>query len=227
MAYLLIVFSGFISYVYNMNSLLDMPGSFSTKSFECHRIDGLPPDDLDSFLQQAENFMAFINSGYDGLDFNTEEMKRHCGHRAEADQSLVYAVYDRTTREAIGSIIYNRPGEKPEYCNLAYYIMPGKRGQGLAPKISEQAMDAFFQHTAFDEIYCAIWGNNKASLRVLEKLGFEYLGYRPSYIDPPPVIDHQFKMTRAQFSHPERQDVRIVLDDETAPGNKPPSQHVP
>jgi hypothetical protein len=49
----------------------------------------------------------------------------------------------------------------------------------------------------------------------LEKAGFEYLGYLPSYIDPPPVVDHQFKMTGDRFFSTARRPVKVELAAET------------
>ena len=57
---------------------------------------------------------------------------------------------------------------------LAYALMPGFWGQGLAKQIGDYALDLAFNQLKLDSVICFTSETNKQSLRVIEKLGFEY-----------------------------------------------------
>ncbi|MDF1654355.1 MAG: bifunctional GrpB family protein/GNAT family N-acetyltransferase [Coxiellaceae bacterium] len=62
---------------------------------------------------------------------------------------------------------------KPE-TELAYALMPGFWGQGLAMQIGQYALDLAFNKLQLDNVICFTSEDNKQSLRVIEKLGFTY-----------------------------------------------------
>ncbi|MDF1796448.1 MAG: bifunctional GrpB family protein/GNAT family N-acetyltransferase [Coxiellaceae bacterium] len=57
---------------------------------------------------------------------------------------------------------------------LAYALMPGFWGQGLAMQIGHYAIDLAFNQLNLDSVICFTSEDNKQSLRVIEKLGFQY-----------------------------------------------------
>ena len=57
---------------------------------------------------------------------------------------------------------------------LAYALMPGFWGQGLAKQIGHYALNLAFNQLQLDNVICFTASNNKQSLRVIEKLGFTY-----------------------------------------------------
>lgn len=57
---------------------------------------------------------------------------------------------------------------------LAYALMPKFWGQGLATEMGEKILEIGFKLLNLQEIVCFTLTTNKASQRVMEKLGFKY-----------------------------------------------------
>lgn len=85
--------------------------------------------------------------------------------------------------------------------SLAFWIHPDCWGQGYATEIAHCAVECAFRELSATKVWAAaaIW--NKASLRVLEKLGMKYLGenkegYR---IDDEPIPTKEFALERVDL----------------------------
>jgi RimJ/RimL family protein N-acetyltransferase len=196
-----------------MSVFSEAPPFCEDKRFRLKRIDALSPISVIQFLGQASNFMSFMNSGSKG-NLSAEQLLAYSQEQRLNNQLVLYLAYNAQTHEPVGAILINRAKQKPDQMNLAYYTVPEQRGCGIAPQMVESLLSILFEKTSLESVYCAIWGNNKASLRTLEKAGFQYIGYLPSYIDLPPVLDHQFLMTRGEFVSPKRRPTQVHLASE-------------
>lgn len=192
------------------------PEIFEGKDYVFDRIDRLNPKGISDFLEVAPDFKQFLTyeQGSTLLE-SAENLRNHAARGVAAGLSSAYFASDKVGCHLIGSVVFNHPQIRPELINFAYYVMPSMRGRGLASYMAHDALQCFFAKSGCTQVHCAIWGDNKASLRTLEKLGFSYDGYKKSYIDPPPVMDHQFSLTARSLSPADRRPGEIRLDPET------------
>lgn len=78
---------------------------------------------------------------------------------------------------------------------LAYAVMPGFWGQGLATEAAEASLDVAFRHVGADEVVAFTRPTNKASQRVLAKLGFEHKGE----VNRDGVRHHVYRLPRSRW----------------------------
>lgn len=90
----------------------------------------------------------------------------------------IYAVVDRETDRAIGSIGLHTAGDsflvksEREY-ELGYWLGPEYWGRGLMPEAAGRVLGHAFEDLACEKIWSAYYEGNAQSRRVLEKLGFK------------------------------------------------------
>lgn len=66
--------------------------------------------------------------------------------------------------------------------SIGYWVSKDRAGRGLTPRAVAMATDYCFQQMKLHRIEICIRPENAASLRVVQKLGFRYEGYRRRYI---------------------------------------------
>ncbi|WP_230972672.1 GNAT family N-acetyltransferase [Gulosibacter hominis] len=66
--------------------------------------------------------------------------------------------------------------------SIGYWVSKDLAGRGLTPRAVAMATDYCFQQMKLHRIEICIRPENAASLRVVQKLGFRYEGYRRGYI---------------------------------------------
>jgi len=87
----------------------------------------------------------------------------------------LYVWFDKQTQEFVGrgGLIHTKV-EANEEIELGYALSKNNWGKGLAIEISEYAIDYGFNTLKLDHIVCFTMTTNRQSLRVIEKLGFQY-----------------------------------------------------
>jgi [ribosomal protein S5]-alanine N-acetyltransferase len=65
---------------------------------------------------------------------------------------------------------------------LGYWIVPERAGQGITPLAVAMVCDYLFFELALHRVEICIRPENTASLRIVEKLGFRFEGFRRNYI---------------------------------------------
>ena len=87
----------------------------------------------------------------------------------------VWIVRDKLTRQFVGraGLIHSHVGGHDEI-ELLYGLMSQFWGRGLATEISEAIVQLGFQHIGLHNIVCFTLPTNRASQRVMEKVGFVY-----------------------------------------------------
>jgi len=81
---------------------------------------------------------------------------------------------------------------------IGYWVSERFAGHGVTPTSVALATDMCFERLRLHRVEICIRPENKPSLRVVEKLGFRYEGYRPKYIhiDGAWRDHHAFALTR-------------------------------
>lgn len=73
--------------------------------------------------------------------------------------------------------------------SIGYWISPAFAGRGIMPKAVALVIDYLFVQVGLHRVQIDVRPENKASLRVVEKLGLRYEGYKRKYIH----IDGQWR----------------------------------
>lgn len=90
--------------------------------------------------------------------------------------SHVYAITDKTDDRLIGSCgVFKRRPDDADW-EIGYWLGQETRGKGIATEAARGLCDAIAQDLAPPRITAGHFGDNPASGRVLEKLGFTYTG---------------------------------------------------
>ena len=79
--------------------------------------------------------------------------------------------------EAIGNIGFVRGTDVERFnAEVGYWISETYWNKGLATAALERAIEHYFQHTDVIRLYATVYEHNAASMRVLEKAGFQKTG---------------------------------------------------
>lgn len=95
--------------------------------------------------------------------------------------ALSYTVVYSTTGAAVGGCAFKGPPDDAGMVELAYFIEPPHRGQGLATEVARALSDFALSTTGVKLVRGHNKSDNVASARVLEKCGFHRVG---EVIDP-------------------------------------------
>ncbi len=90
-----------------------------------------------------------------------------------------YAICDKTTDKAIGSIELKLNGhtdmtERDDECEMGFWIGKPFWGQGLVPEAAEELIRHGFEDLGMTTIWCGYYDGNSKSKRTQEKIGFQY-----------------------------------------------------
>jgi ribosomal-protein-alanine N-acetyltransferase len=102
---------------------------------------------------------------------------------AELDNYYGFAIFlhDSTF---IGEVTIGNIERGPfQSAKLGYWIDKKYAGRGLMPQAVQLVVDFAFEELEFKRIEVAIVPRNKASIRVVEKLGFDFEGISKEYIE--------------------------------------------
>jgi ribosomal-protein-alanine N-acetyltransferase len=108
-------------------------------------------------------------------------MIRAMHKEARAGRQLPFAVeYDG---EFVGQLTVNNVTRgSAQFASIGYWIDQGYAGRGLMTRALAMAVDHCFFGLKLHRVEIAIRPENKASLRVVEKLGVPEIGYAPRYL---------------------------------------------
>jgi RimJ/RimL family protein N-acetyltransferase len=134
----------------------------------------IEPADLESFhrLVQDAHVRRYV------LDGNVfpQEWSAQCIAESQALFERrgigTWLAYDRTTDELVGFCGF-QPASGGSEPRLVYALLERFTGKGLATEMARAAIDQARTRPGFDEIVADVDEINAASVRVLQKLGFE------------------------------------------------------
>lgn len=92
---------------------------------------------------------------------------------------LRFGVELRDSGEMIGNVTLHHFFEQNRRCELGYALARAHWGKGYAREALEAALDYGFSELKLNRVEADIDPRNKASARVLERLGFREEGYMP------------------------------------------------
>lgn len=133
------------------------------------------PGDLDDLcrLHRDERVMATLG-GLRGPAWTAELLAGMLGHWRGYGYGL-WIVRDRGTRAFLGRGGLRRV-EVAGRCEVevAYALVPGAWGRGLATELAAESAAAAFGELALTELVAFTLPDNRASQRVMEKVGFRF-----------------------------------------------------
>jgi ribosomal-protein-alanine N-acetyltransferase len=108
-------------------------------------------------------------------------MVRQMRREAKAGRQLPFVVeYDG---RFVGQLtVSNIVRGSAQYASIGYWIDEAYAGRGIITRAVAMAIDHCFTRVGLHRIEVAIRPENKASLRVVEKLGIQEIGYAPRYL---------------------------------------------
>jgi RimJ/RimL family protein N-acetyltransferase len=88
----------------------------------------------------------------------------------------LWALEERQSNRTVGLAgLFPLAGEGPEI-ELAYHIVPSRWGRGYATEAGAALLEAAWRETDLDHVVAIALEENRASTRVMEKLGMAYEG---------------------------------------------------
>ncbi|WP_459192644.1 GNAT family N-acetyltransferase [Halosimplex sp. J119] len=82
----------------------------------------------------------------------------------------------RVDGERVGTISFRDVSGEWGTAELAYFFHPDHWGNGYATEAARRMVEYGFDERRFDKIWARVFAFNDASMRVLEKVGFEHEG---------------------------------------------------
>lgn len=112
-------------------------------------------------------------------DFDLEHAKWWIKFNANCRRtgtSYEFGIFECGVDRLIGNIGIVNVNNSCQHATLAYYILPEKWGQGIATRAGRLILGYAFGKLSLNRVGAVCMTHNKASRRVLEKLGFEFEG---------------------------------------------------
>lgn len=98
------------------------------------------------------------------------------GEQAAAQGYCIWWWRERASGELIGNAGLNRTEVEGEpVVEVGWSITPGRWGEGLAPEAATAALERGFDRAGLEEIVAFTLPGNRASRRVMQKLGMRYV----------------------------------------------------
>lgn len=94
----------------------------------------------------------------------------------QAGNECSFLIFELDTGQLLGSVEINRLHDEPGVGNLGYWVRRSALGRGLAVSASRLIADFGFGELGLKRLEIRVLVENRASQRVAEKLGAEFLG---------------------------------------------------
>ena len=153
----------------------------------------LAEDDFESYREvrtRCHDWLNIWEPTVDSVPMDTTSTSEHFNQRVSAfergahfDSSYGFAIFlhDGTF---IGEVTIGTIVRGPfQSCLLGYWVDEKFAGRGFAPEAVSAVVDYGLSSLGFQRIEVAIVPGNKSSIRVVEKLGFEFEGISKEYIE--------------------------------------------
>jgi RimJ/RimL family protein N-acetyltransferase len=100
------------------------------------------------------------------------------------------AIVQKPINMLIGDLGVHFKKDKPSECELGYTLIPEYRGKGYASEALSAVISFLFSSHSVERITCSVDPHNVASIRLLEKLGFNLEAVYPkSYLFRGQLVD--------------------------------------
>jgi RimJ/RimL family protein N-acetyltransferase len=124
--------------------------------------------------------MRFVRPASKNVDDVRERLEGMLKSNRSAEWSEngwgLWALEERERARLVGLVgLFPLAREGPEI-ELAYHVVPSRWGQGYATEAGAALLDAAWRETDLDHVVAVAFEENRASTRVMEKLGMTYEG---------------------------------------------------
>jgi RimJ/RimL family protein N-acetyltransferase len=124
--------------------------------------------------------MRFVRPASNNVDDVRERLEGMLKSNRSAEWSEngwgLWALEERERARLVGLVgLFPLAREGPEI-ELAYHVVPSRWGQGYATEAGAALLDAAWRETDLDHVVAVAFEENRASTRVMEKLGMTYEG---------------------------------------------------
>lgn len=145
-------------------------------------LNALDPADGPDLWEAVESSRPSLSLWLPWVPFNTslETSQRYtefCAQEWDAGKSLRFAIRSNETGKFLGVVSLDNCVHLHRNCDLGYWLRTESTGQGLMTEAARLCITFGFQTLGLRRIRCAAARENAASLRVINKLGFQFEGY--------------------------------------------------
>jgi RimJ/RimL family protein N-acetyltransferase len=124
--------------------------------------------------------MRFVRPASNNVDDVRERLEGMLKSNRSAEWSEngwgLWALEERERARLVGLVgLFPLAREGPEI-ELAYHVIPSRWGRGYATEAGAAVLDAAWRETDLDHVVAVAFEENRASTRVMEKLGMTYEG---------------------------------------------------
>ena len=106
----------------------------------------------------------------------------------------LWALDEGQSAQIVGLVGLFPLARKGPEIELAYHVVPSRWGRGYATEAGEALLDAAWRETDLDHVVAVAFEENRASTRVMEKLGMTYEG-------PATYLEHE--LVRYSIARPQ------------------------
>jgi ribosomal-protein-serine acetyltransferase len=87
---------------------------------------------------------------------------------------ITYGISHRD--ELVGTVGFHHSDHRNDRTEIGYWLAPPYHGRGWGTRAVQLSVDAAFQYTSVNRIEAKVDPLNRASIRLMEKMGFSYEG---------------------------------------------------
>jgi len=124
-------------------------------------------------LPELKPWMSWAHDGYTGQE--ASDWITVSQARREEKTYFGFAITD-SNNEFLGACSLSHIHPVYHFCNLGYWVRTSRRGHGFAGRAARLAARYAFEHVGLIRAEIVVATENKASLRVAEKIGAHYEG---------------------------------------------------
>lgn len=125
-------------------------------------------------LPELKPWMSFA---YDGYSLNdSKEFIRITRARWQENTLFAFAITEKKTGLVLGGCSLSHIHPVYHLCNLGYWVRSSRHGEGIAGRAAKLAACYAFEKIGLVRVEIVIASENKASIRVAEKVGAHYEG---------------------------------------------------
>ncbi len=114
----------------------------------------------------------------DGLRVDLDHRERDW----QADRRYSFTILSPEGKAIGGIILSNVLRGAFQNATLGYYVAEQHNGKGVATEAVRQVVRFAFEERSLHRVEAGVMDHNPRSMRVLEKAGFERIGYAPRYL---------------------------------------------
>lgn len=139
----------------------------------------LKKDNIKDLREARHLFLQQLNNWEKQKPFYNKKIELI--NEQDNSQKYTWSIFLKDTNIVIGQITCQPKDDKPENIrDVGWYIDPNYQGKGYATEAATAMLAFMFNEVQIDDIYTSAAEINPGSWKIMEKLGFEFTGYRNS-----------------------------------------------